>query len=164
MKPVSRTDPFQSMDVCHQMIQQHLADLATLIPQFETASDTVPLRQQVGAIETFFSSTSRQHHAEEELKVFPALLTTDNAELLQAVHTLQQDHGWIEQNWLELSPMLRAIAQGEDWVDQAELVHMAKVFMNLCNEHIALEESLIYPAAKNRLAQDLAARTRRLSQ
>ena len=83
---------------------------------------------------------------------------------MQAVRTLQQDHGWIEQNWLELAPMLRAIAQGEDWVDMAELKHTIEVFVSLCHDHIVLEESLIYPEAKARLADELASRATRLGQ
>jgi hemerythrin-like domain-containing protein len=164
MKTVPQANQFTALDACHQQIQIHLAELAALVPQFELASDTAALRKQVGAIEAFFSSTSRQHHADEELKVFPQLLASDNQELVQAVRTLQQDHGWIEQNWLELSPLLRAVAQGEDWGDLAELSHAVDVFLSLCNEHIALEEALAYPQAKYLLAQELAARAKRLAQ
>ena len=88
-------------------------------------------------------------------------MLSDNAELVQVVQTLQQDHGWIEQNWLELAPMLRAIAQGEDWVDMAEFKHNSEVFLNLCHDHIVLEETLIYPEAKARLAEELAGRAKR---
>jgi hemerythrin-like domain-containing protein len=164
MKTVFQANRFQALDNCHQQIQLHLAELAALVPQIEAACDTKSLRQQVGAIEVFFSSTSRQHHADEELHVFPPLLASNNRELVQAVRTLQQDHGWIEQNWLELAPMLRAIAQGEEWSDLAELGHAVDVFLNLCNNHIAQEESIAYPEVKNLLTQELAARAKRLVQ
>ncbi len=152
MKTVSQADRFQALDACHQQIQQHLDELAGLAPQLETASDDLQLRQKIGAIEAFFSSTSRQHHAEEEKNVFPALLASTNSEIVQAVKTLQQDHGWIEQNWVELAPMLRAIAEGEDWVDMAELQSYVEVFLNLCHDHIVREETLVYPASKAQLA------------
>ena len=93
--------------------------------------------------------------------MFPALLASDNAELVQAVKTLQQDHGWIEQNWVELAPMLRAIAEGEDWVDMAEMQSYMQVFLNLCHDHIVLEETLIYPESKAQFAQELANRGQR---
>lgn len=163
MTMVSSTDKFKALDACHQQILQYLADLTALLPQLEADSNSEQLRKQVNVIETFFSHTSRQHHAEEEKNVFPPLLLSQDAELVQVVHTLHQDHGWIEQNWLELSPMLRAIAQGEDWVDMAELRHTIEVFVNLCKEHISLEESLIYPQAKERLAVELAGRAKRLA-
>lgn len=162
MMAVSHNDKFEALDACHADIQQHLDQLKALMPQIEAGADDKPFRQQIAAIEAFFSSTSRDHHADEEKNVFPALLARENAELTHAVHTLQQDHGWIEQNWLELAPMLRAIAQGEDWPDMAELKHNTEVFLNLCRDHIVLEETLIYPEAKARLAQELASRAKRL--
>jgi hemerythrin-like domain-containing protein len=164
MKTVSQTDKFEALDACHQQIQLHLDQLSGLMPQIEAGDDDLAFRQQVGTIEAFFSGTSRQHHAEEEKNVFPALLASDNAELVQAVRTLQQDHGWIEQNWLELAPMLRAIAQGEDWIDPAELHNAVDVFLALLHDHIVLEETLIYPESKRQFAQELAARAMRLAQ
>jgi len=88
-------------------------------------------------------------------------LASGNAELAQAVRTLQQDHGWIEENWIELAPQLRAIAVGNDWIDAAEFQHDVEVFLELCNGHIALEETLVYPAAKEHLTAAEAAELRR---
>ena len=164
MKADSKADQFKALDACHQQIHEHLAELADLLERVEDFSDSAHSRQKAKTIEAFFSETSREHHAEEERNVFPNLLLGDNAELVHAVQTLKQDHGWIEQNWLELAPMLRAIAQGEDWVDMAELKHNAEVFLNLCRDHIVREETLIYPEAKARLAEELASRTMRLAQ
>lgn len=163
MTPVATPDRFQALDACHQEIQQNLDALSALLPQLEVGADDMAFRQQIGNIEAFFSGTSRQHHAEEEKNIFPPLLASDNAELVHAVRTLQQDHGWIEQNWLELAPMLRAIAQGEDWVDPAEMQHHVEVFLSLCQDHISLEETLIYPEAKRSFADELAARSQRAS-
>lgn len=153
---------FSALDQCHQQIQQHLAELAKLLTQLRAGEVSPQLRQCAGVIEAFFSGTARRHHVEEEQKVFPALLASDNAELVQAVSTLRQDHIWIELNWSEMAPMLRALAQGEDWLDPAELQHAIEVFVTLCHDHIALEESLIYPAAKKRFVEELAGRARRL--
>ena len=43
---------------------------------------------------------------------------------------------------------LRAIAAGYSWYDPDELRHGIGVFLELCREHIQLEESIIYPQAK----------------
>lgn len=154
---------FKALDACHLQMQNHLTEMAALLVWLRTGDNDPALRQQAGEIESFFSATARAHHAEEEQKIFPGLLASGNAELVQAVRTLQQDHNWIELNWLELAPMLRAVAQGEDWVDEAELEHGLEVFVNLCNDHIALEESMIYPEAKQRFAAELAGRAKRLA-
>ncbi|MBV8617386.1 MAG: hemerythrin domain-containing protein [Curvibacter sp.] len=152
---------FEALDACHQQIASQLNALARLIRHIEAAGVDEEARQQAGAIEAFFSSTSREHHAEEERSVFPPLLASPNAELVDTVRTLQQDHGWIEENWLELAPQLRAIASGNLWQDQAEFQHYADVFLQLCKDHIALEESLIYPESKARWAAALQARRQR---
>lgn len=152
---------FVALDACHQQIQMHLAELAGLVAQIDRSGLDVKAQRQAGAIEAFFSSTARQHHAEEEKNVFPALLTSGNDELVAAVHALHQDHGWIEENWIELGPQLRAIALGNNWFDVDDFKHGAEVFMTLCQEHIAVEESLVYPEAKARLAQSLASRVKR---
>lgn len=162
MKPVSQPDHFQSLDACHQQIHENLAQLTHVLEQIQAGAEEAQYREQVRLIETFFSATARQHHADEEKNIFPKLLASDNAELVQAVRTLQQDHGWIEENWLELSPMLRAIVDGEDWVDMAELKHNVEVFLALLHDHIVLEETLIYPEAKGQFADELAAREKRL--
>jgi hemerythrin-like domain-containing protein len=163
MKTDLQADKFKALDACHQQIHDHLLELAELMERMETSSDSAHCRQKAKTIEAFFSETSRAHHAEEERNIFPNLLLSDKPELVQAVRTLQQDHGWIEQNWLELAPMLRAIAQGEDWVDTAELKHNAEVFLALCHDHIVLEETLIYPEAKSNFADELASRAKRLA-
>jgi len=163
MTNATQTNRFKALDACHRQMQKHLTEMAALLTRLRACDEDPTLRQQAGAIEAFFSSTARAHHAEEEQKVFPGLLASGNAELVQAVRTLQQDHNWIELNWLELAPMLRALAQGEDWVEPTELEHALEVFVTLCNDHIALEESLIYPEAKARFAEELASRATRLA-
>ena len=152
------TADFEALDACHRQIHQHLAELTTLADTIAARGVARTVAQQAGTIETFFSGTSRQHHAEEERTVFPSLLESQDTALVAAVRTLQQDHGWIEENWIDLAPQLRAIAQGHHWVDLSEFRHAAQVFGDLCEGHIALEESLVYPAAKAHWAQALAKR------
>jgi len=164
MKTDLQADRFKALDACHQQMHAHLAVLAELLEQLESDGSAALERQKVQAAEAFYSETARAHHEEEERSVFPNLLLSNDADLVHAVQTLKQDHGWIEENWRELSPMLRAISLGEDWVDMDELRHTIAVFLTLCHDHIVLEETLIYPQAKARLAQELASRALRLAQ
>ncbi len=90
--------------------------------------------------------------------MFPPLLVNGGPELVATVRSLQQDHGWIEENWLELAPQLRAIASGNNWIDPTEFQHFVEVFLALCEGHIALEETLIYPESKARWEQAVARR------
>jgi len=67
---------------------------------------------------------------------------------VQAVLRLQQDHGWLEEDWMELSPHVQAVAQGYSGYDIDVLREGATVFAALVRDHVALEESLIYPEAR----------------
>ena len=99
----------------------------------------------------FFSTTARQHHEDEERHVFPTLIASGDADVVDAVQRLQQDHRWLQEDWMELSPMLDAVAAGQSWYDLDALREGAEVFTALSHDHIALEESYIYPQARARL-------------
>jgi hemerythrin-like domain-containing protein len=161
MRVVTEPTPFEALDECHRQIMAHLADLTDLARQIEAKGVDAAAQQQAGAIEVFFSSTSRDHHAQEEKSVFPPLLAMGDPALTAAVHTLQQDHGWIEENWIELAPQLSAIASGNNWPDPAEFLHGVQVFVGLCTDHIALEETVVYPESRAQWARAVAARARR---
>jgi hemerythrin-like domain-containing protein len=162
MSAETQAPTFDALDAAHRQIQDHLAQLAELVKHIQAHGLDAGAREAAGNIEAFFSGSSRQHHKEEEENVFPPLLASGNAELVAAVRSLQQDHGWIEENWIELSPRMRAIAEGNGWLDETEFVNYVEVFLELCNGHIALEETLIYPESKARWAKAVAARDARV--
>ena len=139
---------FKALDACHQQIAEHLARLDALCAQLADQGVDAQAQAEAGLIEAFFSGTSQAHHLDEELRVFPALLSSSDEALVATVRMLQQDHGWIEEDWLAIAPQLRAIAAGYSWFDPDELRHAITVFVELCREHILLEESIIYPEAK----------------
>ncbi|MDE1926379.1 MAG: hemerythrin domain-containing protein, partial [Burkholderiales bacterium] len=105
-------------------------------------------RASAQEIMSFFAGPGRQHHAEEEVHVFPLLLARNDPVLTAHIHRLQQDHGWIEEDWRELAPQIEAVAHGYNWYDPVLLRAALPVFTRLYHDHIALEESLIYPEAK----------------
>jgi hemerythrin-like domain-containing protein len=152
------TQQFKALDACHQQIQLHLAELQRMAKHMETAGLNEADRKLAGEIETFFSHSSREHHEQEEKHVFPPLLSGGSEEIKSAVRSLQQDHGFIEENWIELGPQLRAIAGGNDWFDSAEFQHNVSLYLELMNGHIALEESMIYPESKMMWAEAIARR------
>ena len=135
------------LDAYHAQVHGHLDRLAALAARVERGQLDAETRAEACAVEAFFSGSMQEHHRVEEAGVFPLLLASDDTELVNVVRTLQQDHGWMEQNWLELAPQLRAIAQGNAWVDPAEFMHGAEVFLELGYGHSALEEAVVYPRA-----------------
>jgi len=136
------------LDAYHAQVRGHLDRLAALATRVENGQLDAETSAEACAVEAFFSGSMQDHHRVEEAGVFPVLLASDDKELVNVVRTLQQDHGWMEQNWIELAPQLRAIAQGNAWVDPAEFMHAAEVFLELSYGHAALEEALVYPRAR----------------
>jgi hemerythrin-like domain-containing protein len=155
---------FKALDACHLQIQAHLSELERMAKHMEADGLNAADRKLAGEIEAFFSTTSRDHHDQEEKMVFPPLLADGTDDMKAAVQSLQQDHGFIEENWLELGPQLRAIAEGSDWFYSAEFQHNVEVFLELMNGHIALEESMIYPESKMMWAEAVAKRIPRTVQ
>jgi|CXWL01.2.fsa_nt_gi hemerythrin-like domain-containing protein len=149
---------FKALDACHQQIAEHLNRLDALVDHLVSQGVDAHAQGEARSIEAFFTETSQRHHLDEEAKVFPPLLASSDEALVATVRMLQQDHGWIEEDWLAIAPQLRAIAAGYNWYDPDELRHGISVFLELCREHIQLEESIIYPEAK--AAVDKLARRR----
>ncbi len=52
-----------------------------------------------------------------------------------------------------LSPLVRAVAAAQSWVDVDVLRDGVDVFCALSRDHIALEESVIYPQARIRMLE-----------
>jgi hemerythrin-like domain-containing protein len=150
--PLSTLQEFEALDRTHSEVLQHLRELDRLVQRMETEPESPANRMAARAACVFFTSAARQHHADEERIVFPPLLASRDADLVQNVERLQQDHGWLEEDWLEIEPLLETVASGAGAVDPVQLRDYLSVFGALYLEHISLEESLIYPEAKRRFA------------
>jgi hemerythrin-like domain-containing protein len=157
--------PMDWLDDCHQRIGIALGELSALVQRVQSHGVDDTAREMARSVHRFFASTARDHHLDEERHVFPRLLQSSDAELVQATLRLRQDHGWLEQDWLELSPMLQTIADGNRGVDVDYLRESVAVFTELYHDHLTLEESMIYPAARQRMdAWDMATMGREMAQ
>ena len=139
---------FEALDHAHRAAMNMLRAFDRLLKQLDESGMDDKARVAAQEILTFFNGPGRHHHADEEKHVFPGLLASSDVELIQHVRRLQQDHGWLEEDWRELQPQIEAIAGGYNWYDMAMLRSALPVFTALYHDHIALEESLVYPAAK----------------
>lgn len=146
--PVNVPPSFEALDRTHVQVLEVLEQFDRLLQHLGDNGADAVAQASAQQIHLFFADSARQHHADEEQLVFPVLLSGGNADLVQHVQRLQQDHGWLEEDWLELAPQIEAIAKGYSWYDIDSLRHALPVFTALYHEHIALEESLIYPEAK----------------
>jgi hemerythrin-like domain-containing protein len=148
--PAPALPAFEALDRTHRRVLEILGEFDRLLTHVDDQGADEVARASAAEIVAFFNEHARQHHADEERFVFPDLLASGDAELVQHVRRLQQDHGWLEEDWLELAPQIEAIAQGYSWYDLDMLRLALPVFTALYEEHIGLEESLIYPEARRR--------------
>jgi iron-sulfur cluster repair protein YtfE (RIC family) len=133
-------DGFDVLDACHRQTLFTLGKLAALISRLKGHGPDAEGRAMASEIVRFFSTTARQHHEDEERHVFPTLMAGGDPDVVQAVQRLQQDHRWLHEDWMELSPLLDAVATGQSWYDLDALREGAEVFTALSHDHVALEE------------------------
>jgi len=150
-QPPPTLDGFDVLDACHRQTLFALGKLAALVSRLKSIGTDAEARSMAAEIVRFFSTTARRHHEDEERHVFPKLLEAGDPDVVQAVLRLRQDHGWLEEDWMELAPQLDAVAVGTTCVDVDVLHQGVEVFTALSHDHIALEESCIYPQARARL-------------
>jgi hemerythrin-like domain-containing protein len=153
---------FEALDSCHRETLQTLSLLDQLVDQLDQHAAEEPVRRLAHQVIQFFNGNARAHHADEERLVFPPLLQGSDAHLVDQVRSLQRDHVWLEQDWLELGLQLGAIATGYNWYDREALRKGTAAFIALYLDHIDLEESLIYPEARRRLSERTNAGAARL--
>jgi hemerythrin-like domain-containing protein len=142
---------FGVLDECHRQTLAALAKLETIVARLEAGAADSETRALAGDVVRHFSTTARQHHADEEQHVFPKLAVSGDPAIEQAVLRLLQDHNWLEEDWMTLQPHLDAIACGQSWYDAAVLRDGCEIFAALSRDHIALEETCLYPEARARL-------------
>jgi hemerythrin-like domain-containing protein len=159
---------FEVLDACHRQTIVMLERLSALVDGLDKGGPDREARGVAEEIIRFFSQTARQHHEDEERHVFPQLEDSDDPDIVQAVLRLKQDHHWMDVDWRELSPAIAAAADGRGGYDLEALREGVEIFVALSHEHVALEESCIYPqarvrfdsAALQRMGREMAERRR----
>jgi len=152
--PLARSgDGFTVLDACHRKTLAMLEDLSVLVAQLAQGGSDSAMRARAAKIATYFSTTAREHHEDEERHVFPALVARGDPAVVKAVLRLQQDHDWLEEDWFELAPQVQAVAAGRAY-DLDAMREGVAALTALHRDHIELEESFIYPQARARMPSE----------
>jgi hemerythrin-like domain-containing protein len=145
-------DGFEVLDHCHRETGAVLEAMAELASRLRPGVPDGAVRALARRVIPHFSVVARQHHQDEELHVFPSLLAGGTPATVRVLLRLQKDHFWIEEDWCELEPQLATLADGRPLLNAEALQDHLAAFVALSHDHIALEESLIYPSARKRLS------------
>ena len=139
------------MDRTHREMLQALVRMNELADLLATPARDAAAKALAAPLCSFFNGPAREHHEAEETTLFPALLASGSAGLRGQVQRLQQDHRWLEEDWLELEPHLQAVASGYCDAHRDFLQPALREYAGLCHEHMEFEESLMHPEARRGL-------------
>ncbi len=140
--------PLEMLSACHGRVERQCQTLQRLQPHLREHGGDDQARQAAQAVLRYFDTAARDHHADEEIDLFPALLEavagSDAICLRQLIETLLAEHRAIERRWQALRQQLDAIAQGRS----AALPDQAVAdFIAAYGAHIEREETELLPMA-----------------
>lgn len=144
--------PFEMLEACHERVHRTLNLLHRLREHLILHGADEQAREAARDVMRYFDRAAPEHHRDEELHVFPALVALCDAATQALVARLRDDHLQMESRWKAVRPVLDAIAQGArsslSSADDADL----DAFVSLYAGHIEAEETLAYPVARARMA------------
>lgn len=129
---------------CHRRIEREIATLGRLqrhLPEFGCDDDA---RTAARAILKYFDGAASNHHADEEMSVFPRLRAVAPARAAELCDNLEHDHEALASTWRRLRPLLAGISVAVRANLSAKDVDGLG---NLYASHMRREEQLLLPLA-----------------
>ena len=145
--------PLEMLAACHHRVESQCATLQRLVAHVATHGSDEEARVAAAAVLRYFDTSAMDHHADEEIDLFPALIDSmagPDANCIQAlVESLKSDHRTLESGWRRLRPALLKIAAGEP---QPLLASDVDPLVELYVQHMAHEEAELLPMAARLLS------------
>lgn len=132
-------------DVTHQLVQQFIAELQEMLPDLIAGGLSAAQKKVLQKIVTFFDQEMKEHHLEEELHIFPLLLSKGDAQLSEKVQMLKADHNALRLGWQELKHAIEQTVESAT-VDPAVLCGRFERYSACFARHLVLEESIQFSA------------------
>lgn len=153
--------PFEMLEACHERVHRMLHLLHRLREHLILHGTDDQARQAARDVMRYFDLAAPEHHRDEELHVFPALIAQCDATIQALVARLRDDHLQMESRWKGARTALAAVAEGTRSTLSAADDAQLDGFAGLYDGHIRTEEAIAYPAAEALLAgEPLRAMTR----
>lgn len=144
--------PFEMLEACHERVRRSLALLERLIGHVEAHGHDAQSRSAAADVLRYFDLAAPLHHEDEERHVFPLLEHCGDAALEAATAGLRRDHARMEALWAPLRVALGSWAALDPSQAPVESTRQqAQAFGNVYAEHLRVEETLVFPAARSRM-------------
>ncbi|MBK9573744.1 MAG: hemerythrin domain-containing protein [Rhodoferax sp.] len=141
--------PFEMLEACHSRVQRSLALLEKLLAYVQTKGHDEQSRSAAADVLRYFDLAAPLHHADEELNIFPIVLTHGNATAISAVESLQRDHQTMHALWQRVREVLTPWSlPGADAPVSEVAQGLITDFVACYGSHIRTEEDLVYPQAR----------------
>jgi hemerythrin-like domain-containing protein len=144
--------PFELLSACHERVDRTLQLLLRIVKHLGTTAGSPREREMAASaardVLRYFDVAAPAHHEDEERHVFPLVRATGDEALMDTVTRLQAGHLAMAASWGRLRMLLDEVARVGAIADHQALDAAAQAFCSLCAEHMALEDSVIFPAAR----------------
>jgi hemerythrin-like domain-containing protein len=140
--------PLALLRACHMKILAHCELLEHLVANLDDTGNETENRSAARQVTTYFSTSARLHHQDEEIDLFP-LLTRQSLKLADLVHSLKQEHLELDTLWESIAADLKRL---QDITDHAALADRVHAFCELNRRHVRRENMEFLPRAESSLS------------
>lgn len=138
---------------CHHRVESQCATLQRLVAHLAVHGSDAQARVAATAVLRYFDNSAVDHHADEEVDLFPALIDStagsDATGVRALIESLKRDHRTLESQWQRLRPLLLKVAAGEP---QVLLSGSVMPMIALYERHMQREEAQLLPMAARLLS------------
>jgi hemerythrin-like domain-containing protein len=147
--------PLEMLHACHSRIELQCATLQRLLPHLAKHGADNEARIAAAGVMRYFDTAARDHHADEEQDLFPALIESmagSDAVCLRKLTTgLAAEHRELEARWQRVRAALERVVAGDSVLLEAAGVQM---LVDLYRRHIEREEGELLPMAARLLSDE----------
>jgi hemerythrin-like domain-containing protein len=140
-------EPFEVLSACHERVRRSLGLLQRLVAHVAQHGADDQARDAARDVARYFNLAAPAHHEDEERHLVPRLQASADARQREAAATLLADHALIRSRWQALRPLLQSLRDGT-LPPQPALGRAAADFVQVHDGHLALEDTLVFPAAE----------------
>ena len=125
----------------HRITYDNMYNLESNMFSFDPANIDKIQIEKLNNILMYFSTTCRDHHLDEERKIFHNLSRLKELSLYDLAMQILEDHTWIEDKWCYIQQALENIIYGSQSCDLPTLKSKISIFISKNIEHMHIEES-----------------------
>lgn len=144
--------PFEMLLACHDRVRRSLALLGRLVRHVDEHGHDAQSRSAAVDVLRYFDLAAPLHHEDEERHVFTVLADSGEGELADAVSALHRDHRRMSALWADLRLTLEVWSRpGAVGAADHGFRQQVAEFELIYAGHLATEEEVVFPAARDRL-------------